>query len=369
MHDLGREKLNKLFVGEDITSAETLSSSFYTEDEYFKSSADKIFSRCWHFAGDTSIVKVPGQVTPVTLLEDLLDEPVIFTRDSDDRINCLSNVCTHRGKVLVDGQCIEKNLRCRYHGRKFDLNGKMLLMPEFESARDFPSVRDNLPRIPFDAWGQFLFAAINPIAPLSEFMDEMFSRLSWMDIDRMRVEPRLSREYLVKCHWALYCENYLEGFHIPFVHNSLNDTLDYGSYKTELYPFSSLQLGIGKSADNIFEIPKDHADYGLNVSAYYFWVFPNLMFNFYPWGLSLNIVKPVKKDLTRVSFISYVLDESRLGKGAGAELDKVEREDEAIVEDVQRGIKSYFYDRGRYSPTRETGVHHFHRLICDFMNP
>ena len=31
-------------------------------------------------------------------------------------------------------------------------------------------------------------------------------------------DPNASRDYLVKANWALYCDNYLEGFHIPFIH-------------------------------------------------------------------------------------------------------------------------------------------------------
>jgi len=42
-------------------------------------------------------------------------------------------------------------------------------------------------------------------------------------------------------------------------------------------------------------------------------------------------------------------------------------EDEAVVESVQRGIRSRFYKHGRYSPARERGTHHFHRLIAEFM--
>ncbi|MCA9243853.1 MAG: hypothetical protein KDA32_07875, partial [Phycisphaerales bacterium] len=106
---------------------------------------------------------------------------------------------------------------------------------------------------------------------------------------------------------------------------------------------------------------------GSAVAGYYFWLFPNLMLNFYPWGLSVNIVKPLRADRTRVSFLAYVVDESKLDSGAGAELDRVEREDEAIVEMVQRGVRSRLYDRGRYSPTREQGTHHFHRLLCEFL--
>ena len=92
------------------------------------------------------------------------------------------------------------------------------------------------------------------------------------------------------------------------------------------------------------------------------------MFNFYPWGLSINIVKPIDIDRTKVSFISYVLNPDKLGKGAGSAIEKVEREDEFVVENVQKGVRSSFYKAGRFSPTREKGVHHFHRLLADFLN-
>ena len=81
-----------------------------------------------------------------------------------------------------------------------------------------------------------------------------------------------------------------------------------------------------------------------------------MMFNFYPWGLSVNIVKPISPNRTKVSFISYVWDPSKLEEGAGALLDKVEREDEFVVEGVHQGLKSKFYTTGRFSPTREQGV-------------
>ena len=36
-------------------------------------------------------------------------------------------------------------------------------------------------------------------------------------------------------------------------------------------------------------------------------------------------------------------------------------------EAVQRGLQSSTYDRGRYSLKRENGVHHFHRLLGEFL--
>jgi choline monooxygenase len=91
------------------------------------------------------------------------------------------------------------------------------------------------------------------------------------------------------------------------------------------------------------------------------------MLNVYPWGISVNLVEPQGIDRTRVIFRSFVWDESALDKGAGSGLDRVEAEDEAIVEAVARGVRSRLYGRGRYSPTRERGVHHFHRLLAEFL--
>ena len=109
-------------------------------------------------------------------------------------------------------------------------------------------------------------------------------------------------------------------------------------------------------------------DYGKKVGGYYFWVFPNMMFNFYPWGLSVNIVKPTGISSCTVSFLTYVIDEDKLRQGIGADLHQVEMEDEDVVQLVQKGIRSRFYKHGRYSVTRETGTHHFHRLVAEFMN-
>ncbi|MFN8344243.1 MAG: SRPBCC family protein [Spirosomataceae bacterium] len=355
------------FIDENIAKAHTLSSRFYTEPSFFEASKDKIFARTWQWAVHKEELRLPEQVLPITLLPGFLDEPLLLTRTKDDRLHCVSNVCTHRGNLLVEYPCTQSQIRCRYHGKRFKLDGTFVGMPEFGGVEDFPSERDHLPKVPFDHWQhEFLFASVQPAAPLKEFIHEMSTRLSWLPLCEYRFDALRSRDYLVKAHWALYCENYLEGFHIPFVHPSLNAVVDYDTYTTEIYRYSNLQLGLAKVGEQTFDLPPTSPDYGKAVAAYYYWIFPNLMFNFYPWGLSVNIVKPIQPQLTKVSFLTYVYDES--GIDGWYDIDKVEREDEAIVENVQRGIRSRFYDSGRYSAKMEKGTHHFHRLIAEFMN-
>ena len=381
-HPLPQTVLTIMFdINADITRAETLSSEFYTDEKHFNESKEKIFARSWQMLGTTDEI---DNLKPLMILENFLDEPVLLTKN-DEKLNCLSNVCTHRGKILVEDGCKASGIRCGYHGRRFDLDGKFISMPEFEDAKDFPSEKDNLTQIPFDVLGRLLFASINPFASFEEFIAPVRTRLTWLDWADLEFSPEHSRDYFVNAHWALYCENYLEGFHIPFVHQGLNEVIDYGSYTTETFRFSSLQTALSEpsaaangliSNYSTFDLPDDFSRSALiagklpafRIAALYFFVFPNLMLNFYPWGLSVNIVKPLQKDLTCVSYLTFVADESKLNKGAGADLHRVEIEDQTVVESVQKGINSRFYEKGRYSPTREQGTHHFHRLIAEFMS-
>ncbi len=359
--------IEKYFIDPDIKKAETLPAHFYRSEEVFQRAKDEIFTKSWHFVGDSGIVKIPGSVYPFTILEGYLDEPLLLTRDHVDNIHCLSNVCTHRGNILVENPDVLKVMQCRYHGRRFEMNGCFKSMPECEDAIDFPRPEDNLSKVPFEIWNKFIFASIKPIAPLGSFLKIIDNRLDGAKIGDLVHEPTRSRDYLVKCNWALYVDNYLEGFHIPFVHAGLNEKLDYGSYTNELYEYCNLQLAFAKPGEECFRLHETSPDYGSEVAAYYWWIFPNLMLNYYPWGLSINIIRPLAKDLTKVSFITYVSDPSKLDKGAGSGLDRVEREDETIVEMVQKGVQSRFYGRGRYSPKQEQCVHHFHRLLVRFL--
>lgn len=351
-------------IDPDITRAHTLPGRAYSDAALYERVRGRVLGRSWQLIATTDDVRVPGQTHPTVFLDGCVEVPLLLTRDRDDQLHCLSNVCTHRGTILCEHAGFEKNLVCRYHGRRFDLDGTCRHMPEFTRVEGFPAASDHLPKVRFETWGKFVFAALDPLMEFDAFIGPTRDRIAWFPLDRLRFDPARSREYLVNANWALYCDNYLEGFHIPFVHASLAEAIDYGEYATEIDAWSVLQLGVAKGREGCFDLPASSPDAGRNIAAYYEWLFPNLMVNVYPWGVSVNIVKPLGVAKTRVSFLSFVLDEAKLGEGAGTDLDRVEREDEAIVESVQRGSRSPLYDRGRYSPDREQGVHHFHRLLA-----
>jgi len=347
-------------IDPNIRKARTLPSRYYTNEEVFSEVVDR-FADCWHFAAHESQL-AEHNVLPLKHMESLLGEPMLLTRG--DVVRCLSNVCTHRGMLVATEACSASTLRCGYHGRTFGLDGCFRNMPEFDEVEDFPRPSDNLAAFSLKRWKGLLFAGTKPNR-FEDCLEELESRIGWMPIESFEHDPSRHRSYDIDANWTLYVDNYLEGFHIPYVHGDLHEKLDYDSYQTELFEGGVLQVGIARGNESCFELPESSPDHGQRIAAYYYWLYPGVMLNFYPWGLSVNIVIPLSVDRTRIDYHGFVWDHSKLGKGAGGDLDKVEAEDQGIVEATQRGVAAGAYDRGRYSPTKETGVHHFHRIISD----
>jgi choline monooxygenase len=357
-------------VDPEVERARTLDARFYLDPAVFEAVRESVFARSWLWLADLNEVPAPGHVAPHVLMPGLLDEPLVLARDGAGALRCLSNVCTHRGNLIVPAAGPASQLRCGYHSRRFGLDGRMAFMPGFEGACEFPSAADDLPGAGLVPWQGHALVHLDAAAPPPAWPAWIEQRLAGVvpggtiDMHGWQPAPERARSFEFEAHWALYVENYLEGLHIPFLHPGLNAALDWSGYRYEQFEGGNLQIALARNGDPAFEPGPGAADHGQRIAAYYFWLYPNLMLNFYPWGLSLNLVLPLAPARTRVVFRSYVADAARLGAGAGAALDPVELEDEAAVVQVQRGLRARLYRGGRYSPQHERGVHQFHRMLA-----
>ncbi len=338
----------KISVHEDISKAETLPSYFYKSKEIFNKTIDNIFKNSWQFVVNKNSIK--HKLYPFVFIEGLIEDPYVLVLDNDIKI--LSNVCTHRASVLCVEECNKNSIRCNYHGRVFNLEGKLMKHFGFEGVKNFPSEKDNLLRINHFNWNNFIFCSKNSNINLEEIFNEIDNRLDDYPFNDLFFDSSNSNTYSIDVHWALYCENYLEGFHVPFVHKGLNDDIDYNNYETILLDNAVLQLA--KDKNN-------------KIYAHYYWIFPNIMLNFYDWGLSINIISPLTKNKTNIKFLSFPKKGMAQPKDIPSGINVVEEEDQKIVKSVQRGIVSSNYKRGRYSVLYEKGVHYFHLLIAKYL--
>lgn len=359
--------MEEIKINRDIKKAHTPPASFYTDQEWLERSKKQVFETTWQYVCDAAEVSETMTQYPFPYMVDFIKEPLLISTDKNGASRCLSNVCTHRGKLLVEIKSKNRQISCGYHGRCFRLDGSFKSMPCFEDVEDFPSESDHLKNFPLERFAGLLFTSMNPKISFNAIVQPVLDRIGWLPLDKLEYVESSSKTYTVNAHWALYCDNYLEGFHIPFVHPALNNAIEFDEYTYETYPYCNLQVGIAKEGEPSFDLPQSSPDYGKEVYAYYYFMFPNLMLNFYPWGLSLNIVRPVGKEKTLVEFRSYKFPDVPFNPEVNA-LDETELEDEAVVESVQQGLKGNTYNRGRYSPSMEQNVHHFHQLLFEQLN-
>ena len=226
-------------------------------------------------------------------------------------------------------------------------------MPGFEGVKNFPTSQDNLINFPILDWNDFIFTAISPTIDIKDILEDISTRLLDYPFNKIAYSKEYSNTYHLNANWAVYCENYLEGLHVPFVHRGLASEINMNSYKTEILKNGVLQH-TGSNNDKAY--------------AHYYWIFPNIMLNFYSWGLSINIVEPISTNQTKIRFLSYPIKNAKNVRKKINDLHNVEMEDEKVVLNVQKGIQSESYKNGRYSAHYEKGTHHFHRLICKYIN-
>ena len=367
-----------LDVNEQIECAHTLASKFYTDPAVLEIEKTRIFLRTWQLVGTLS--HECGEVNGVqrTIADpesfftaEIAGEPIIVVRDKQEVLRAFSNVCRHRAGPIALGSGCKNVLRCQYHGWTYTLDGRLIGTPDVEGVEFFDRSTMGMVPLRVETWEQFIFVNFDAQAePLAAYLGEILEQASGFQFEGLQFAER--RDYLINCNWKVYVDNYLEGYHIPIAHPGLMREIDYAQYRTDTYRYYSQQFApirAMKTEDNAerFYAPGK----GLQQAAY-FWIFPNLMLNIYPDNISTNLIVPLARDKTLTIFewffhdIADNLVQERIQR-AIAFSDEVQQEDIGLCENVQRGLRSSTYDRGRYSVKRENGVHHFHMLLAEFL--
>ncbi|MEL6614708.1 MAG: SRPBCC family protein, partial [Bacteroidota bacterium] len=281
--------------------------------------------------------------------------------DREGEIRAYYNVCRHRGAPLAtDASGCARMLQCKYHGWTYRLDGSLRGVPRFGHSDLFDKRDFGLQPVEVGVEAGLVFVRLVPGGPpLAETMRGIRQRIAPMDLEAMRYHTRV--EYRIACDWKAYVDNYLEGYHLPLVHPELCDVLDAGAYRTETFDHYNLQHSPLREGDaNVYGDASD--------AAFYYWLFPATMLNILPGRLQTNTVLPDGPGRCRVLFDYHYTEtdapeaQQRIGDDL-AFSDRVQAEDIEICEHVQRGLASRGYDRGRFSPAQEEGVHHFQGLL------
>jgi len=172
------------------------------------------------------------------------------------------------------------------------------------------------------------------------------------------------RVYTLNCNWKVYVDNYLDGgYHVPHAHKELSSVIEYTQYTIENFERACLQSSpLSSGSNSVAGVAATRQG-----RAFYLWIYPNFMINAYEGVMDTNLVVPLAVDKCAVIFDYYFADISQAAgthnRQSIAVSEKVQDEDMAICDSVQRGLSSRAYVAGRLSVRREAGEHLFHRLL------
>ena len=364
-------------VEAEIARAWTLPAHLYTDAGVFATEQEKIFSRTWQVVGHASQVAHPGDY----FTTELIGEPLVFVRGLDGKLRGFYNVCRHRAGPPAEGCGSRKLFRCGYHGWTYGLDGSLISATEIEGVEGFCPEDFALKPVRTEEWFNFVFVNLDAGArPLRETLGQLLQQAEKFPFAEMTLFER--RTYDMKCNWKTYVDNYLEGYHLPSVHPGLNRELDYNAYVVEPH-LGRLDEGTAERGDGYVRqfspirgaqpgdaTPRRYQDGGEDLTADYFWIFPNWMLNCYPDNVSLNIVLPVEPERSLAIFEWYLPEKDHATPAAKASVDfsdQIQIEDVGICERVQKNLRSRSYSRGRFSVKQEKGVHAFHRMYAGRM--
>ena len=343
----------------DVEHALTLPAFMYTDAEFVEIDKQILLSNSWQFVGHTSQLLKSGD----QLVTEIADKPLVIVRNKQGEINGFHNVCRHRAGPVATKNGNSPFLSCKYHGWTYTLDGALKFAPEMEGTPNFDVCQFHLPKVRLEIWQGLIFVNLNNESLNEASIEVMMEGIAEniLPIDLTKFEFSHRQEYIIKCNWKAYMDNYLEGYHLPIVHPGLNKLLDYRSYEISTHPHYIYQYSpLENTAD-------ENNFYGQG-SAHYYCVFPNLMLNILPGRLQTNIVTPIDAQTCKVVFDFYYLDlnsqktQTMLKQDLDFS-DEIQVEDINICEAVQKGLNSGSYDKGLFCMKRENGVLHYQELI------
>jgi choline monooxygenase len=289
---------------------------------------------------------------------------------------------------------IKKNIRCPYHSWAYDLEGNCLGTPLFEGSDipedqrgifDMSSVKKfsrkdyGLLPVPVESWGFLIFVNLNPdAAPLAEDLGDLPDRLGGYRLNEWQVVGQ--KVYEIGANYKLIGENFMEYYHLPWVHPELVKV----SRMEHHYRWQGPGMYTGMCTSPISQNTGAGGWLGLPaisglssadaMSARFIWLFPNLALNVLPNHCFVMLANPTAPDHTVETTWLVAHPESMANPGAETTLEElagfwnlVNVQDIEIVERVQQGLQAKAYRGGRMCFRFEEPLHRFQNMIIDRM--
>jgi len=266
------------------------------------------------------------------------------------------NACRHRAAQLVHdgrGACGER-IVCPYHGWSYRQDGRLLLAPRFGGELD-PALA--LLPVAVETWRGAVFVRIAADGPdllawlgsLPELCAE-FPETETMDYHGHSVVEG-------RANWKTYCDNTVEGYHLPFVHERLTRAVEGATVEIRAHDGGRLIC---------FHVTYRGEGAGLRGNrGLWFWRYPGFQAVLGPTSYKVERIEPHGPGALRSDSWGWYgpqLDEEERAD-AWAWAETIVREDLGVCEGVQRNLEAGAYRHGWLSPAMESHTATFQAMV------
>ncbi len=354
-----------------------LGGEFFTSETLFTEERRAIFAGGWMCVGTVDDAAAPSSIYPLQAA----GEDLLLVRDREGTLRAFFNHCSHRGAILAEQprrNCA--TIVCPYHSWTYTLSGELRRMPHVggpgvHEGEGLDASKLGLREIPLRDWAGLVFVNMSGTAQdFDEFIAPMKARLGDYDLSLLHLSGEAGT--VVNANWKVVVENFVESYHLPWVHPSMNryNPMEdhYQILGGDLYIGQGLLgLEFEDAAANLLPRFPNLKPEQMTTGESHF-IFSNLLFGVMIEMAYAVILLPEAVGRTRERVVVMVNGEEAATAPQFKEardillerIVSVNAEDIGITESVHRGRSSPAFVGGQFSPVHERTTHQFQRAYA-----
>ena len=233
------QTFNYVDFSETLTSSldksASLSKDRYISEDFMQSEWEGIWTKAWLFAGLESDLLEPGDF----FIYDIGRESIVITRNDENEISAFYNVCQHRGNriVTLESGSFSK-VSCPYHGWTYGLDGTLEHVPDRELFKEgVPCEEKSLKPVKVSVWAGLVFINMDEnSSSLETFLGPIVDQLKPYKFEKMNLVKHQTVS-LLETNWKTVRDNFLEQYHVDFIHPQHASFVDCCDAENDLWPF------------------------------------------------------------------------------------------------------------------------------------
>jgi len=196
-----------------LEQAETLPPACYTDPLFYDFEKTALFDREWLCVGRADWVKAPGDY----FTTQIVGEPIVVTHTREGEIKALSSVCQHRAMIVAEGKGNARGFVCPYHHWVYGLDGQLINAPAMEKTCNFDRKAVRLPAFKVEIWLGFIFINFHAdAAPLAPRLAKVEAAIANYDLASAEGLPPITGAFA--WNWKVMFENNNDGYHASRLH-------------------------------------------------------------------------------------------------------------------------------------------------------